>query len=229
MTPGRLGSVDRSWLKFIHLSLMFMVLCCASVLCWAQSDRGSVSGTVTDPSGAGIVGAKVTITSATMGTQYSTVTTGVGDYTVPQLAAGQYSVTVGAPGFTNLVRNGITVSVGQVARVDMRLGVGQGAATVTVTDVVQARTAAQALCALRPEPGGVLACPADLGISYRLDFATSKRSLPAVTIRAGGCEGISGAGLTRSSMRTPAFWAVLGRAMGLAHPSHAAFAGSMQS
>ena len=102
-------------------------------------------------------------------------------------------------------------------------------ATVTVTDAVQARTAAQALCALRPEPGGVLACPADMGISYRLDFATSKRSLPAVTIRVGGCEGISGAGLTRSSMRTPAFWAVLGRAMGLTHPSHAAFAGSMQS
>ena len=102
-------------------------------------------------------------------------------------------------------------------------------ATVTVTDAVQARTAAQALCALRPEPGGVLACPADMGISYRLDFAASKRSLPAVTIRVGGCEGISGAGLTRSSMRTPAFWAVLGRAMGLTHPSHAAFAGSMQS
>jgi hypothetical protein len=102
-------------------------------------------------------------------------------------------------------------------------------AMVTVTDAVQARTAAQALCALRPEPGGVLTCPADLGISYRLDFATPKRSLPAVTIRAGGCEGISGAGLTRSSMRTPAFWAVLGRAMGLTHPSHAVFAGSMQS
>ena len=102
-------------------------------------------------------------------------------------------------------------------------------AAVTVTDAAQARTAAQALCALRPEPGGVLACPADLGVSYRLAFATPKRSLPAVTIRAGGCEGISGAGLTRSSMRTPAFWAVLGRAMGLTHPSHAAFAGSMQS
>jgi hypothetical protein len=101
-------------------------------------------------------------------------------------------------------------------------------ATVTVADAVQARAAAQALCALRPEPGD-LACPADLGISYRLDFVTPKRSLPAVTIQAGGCEGISGAGLTRSSMRTPAFWAVLGRAMGLTHPSHAAFAGSMQS
>jgi hypothetical protein len=124
---------NKSWLKFIHLSLMFVVLGCASELCLAQSDRGSVSGTVTDPTGAGIVGAKVTVTNAAMGTQYATLTTGVGDYTVPELAAGQYSVTVSAPGFTNLVRNGITVSVGEVARVDLKLGVGQGAATVTVT------------------------------------------------------------------------------------------------
>jgi len=102
-------------------------------------------------------------------------------------------------------------------------------ATVAVTDAAQARTAARALCGLQPAPGGVLACPADLGISYRLDFATATHSLPAVTIQAGGCEAVSGAGLTRSSVRTPAFWAVLGRAMGVIHPSHAAFAGTMQS
>jgi len=102
-------------------------------------------------------------------------------------------------------------------------------ATVAVTDAAQARTAARALCGLQPAPGGVLACPADLGISYRLDFATAARRLPAVTIQAGGCEAVSGAGLTRSSVRTPAFWAVLGRAMGVIHPSHAAFAGTMQS
>jgi Carboxypeptidase regulatory-like domain len=133
MTSGIVGSVEKSRLKFIHLSLMFTVLCCASVLCRAQSDRGSVSGSVTDPTGSGIVGAKVTVTNVGMGTQNSTVTTGVGDYTIPELIAGQYSVTVVAPGFTTLVRNGITVFVGEVARVDLKLGVGQSAATVTVT------------------------------------------------------------------------------------------------
>src|SRR5580704_189166 len=132
---GQEGQImqKHSWLKFIHLSLMFMVLCCASVLCPAQSDRGGVSGTVTDPTGSGIVGAKVTITNVAMGTQNSTVTTGVGTYTIPELAAGQYSVTVIAPGFSTAIRNGITVSVGEVARVDLQLGVGQGTATVTVT------------------------------------------------------------------------------------------------
>jgi hypothetical protein len=100
----------------------------------AQVDRGSVSGTVTDPSGAGVTGAKVTVTNAAMGTQSSTVTTGVGEYTVPELAAGTYSITVVAPGFSTLVRNGITVSVGETARVDLQLGVGQGSTTITVTE-----------------------------------------------------------------------------------------------
>ncbi|MGA7341040.1 MAG: TonB-dependent receptor, partial [Terracidiphilus sp.] len=125
---------QRSWLKYLNLSLMFIVLCCASVLCFAQSDRGSVSGIITDPTGAVVTGAKVTITNAAMGTQNSTVTTGAGIYTVPEVPAGVYSVTVVAPGFTTLVRNGITVSVGEVATVDLRLGVGQGTTTVTVTE-----------------------------------------------------------------------------------------------
>ncbi|HEY1804069.1 MAG TPA: TonB-dependent receptor [Terracidiphilus sp.] len=124
---------QRSWIKHFNLSLMFIVLCSASVLCFAQSDRGSVSGVVTDPSGSGITGATVTITNTAMGTQSSTVTSGAGDYTIPELAAGQYSVTVVAPGFSTLIRNGITVSVGETARVDLKLGIGQTTATVTVT------------------------------------------------------------------------------------------------
>jgi hypothetical protein len=132
---GQEGKImqKHGWLKFMNLSLMSMVLCGASVLCLAQTDRGGVSGTVTDPTGSGIVGAKVTITNVGMGTQNSTVTAGVGGYTIPELIAGQYSVTVVAPGFTTAIRNGITVSVGEVARVDLQLGVGQGTATVTVT------------------------------------------------------------------------------------------------
>src|SRR5580692_10099948 len=103
----------RSWLTYLNLKLMFIVLCCTGVMCFAQSDRGSVSGIVTDPSGAGVTGAKVTVTNSAMGTQSATVTTGVGQYTVPELPAGTYAVTVVAPGFTTLVRSGITVSVGE--------------------------------------------------------------------------------------------------------------------
>ena len=124
---------QRNWFKYLNLNLILIVLCCSGVLCFAQSDRGSVSGTVTDPTGAGVTGAKITVTNTAMGTQNSTVTTGAGDYTIPELPAGDYSVTVVAPGFTTLVRNGITVSVGETARVDLNLAVGQATTTVTVT------------------------------------------------------------------------------------------------
>ncbi len=97
MTPGRLGSFDKRWLKFIHLSLMSLVLCCGSQLCFAQLDRGGISGVVTDSSGSVVAGARITVTNAAMGTQNSTVTTAAGAYTVPQLAAGEYNITVVAP------------------------------------------------------------------------------------------------------------------------------------
>jgi hypothetical protein len=124
---------QRGWLKYVNIGLMFAVLCGASELCLAQTDRGSISGTVTDPSGAGVVGARVTVTNSGMGTQSSTVTTGTGEYTVPQLAAGTYSVTVVASGFTTLIHNGITVSVGETATVDLQLAVGHATTSITVT------------------------------------------------------------------------------------------------
>ena len=133
MTSGRSGSAKKAWFKFINLSVMFTVLCCGSQLCLAQLDRGSISGVVTDSSGSTIAGAQVTVTNTEMGTQNSTVTTGAGAYTIPQLAAGEYSVTVVATGFSQLIRNGITVSVGQTATIDMKLAVGQTTTSVSVT------------------------------------------------------------------------------------------------
>src|SRR5580700_161898 len=123
----------RNSLKHFPLSLVLITLCCASVLCFAQSDRGSVSGVVSDPSGSGIPGARITITNIAMGTQNSTVTTDTGNYTIPELAAGEYSVTVVAPGFGRMIRYGITVAVGETAQVDLKLGVGQVTSTITVT------------------------------------------------------------------------------------------------
>jgi hypothetical protein len=133
MTPGILGFFDKSWLKFVNLSLMLALLFCASRLCHAQLDRGSVSGVVTDPSGSAVAGARITVTNTAMGVQNSTVTSRAGAYTIPELAAGDYSVTAVATGFNQLIRNGVTVSVGETATVDLRLVVGQTTTSVTVT------------------------------------------------------------------------------------------------
>jgi hypothetical protein len=122
----------RKWLKYMTLSLVLIALGPVG-LCFAQLDRGAISGMVTDPSGSVISEARITVTNTATGTQSSTVTTGSGAYTIPELAAGQYSVTVDASGFKKLIRNGITVSVGQTASVDLQLTVGQATASVTVT------------------------------------------------------------------------------------------------
>ncbi|HUA96707.1 MAG TPA: TonB-dependent receptor [Terracidiphilus sp.] len=121
------------WFKRSRLGLIFVVLGWASVVCFAQLDRGTISGIVTDPTGAAISGARVTVTNTATGTQSSTVTTGAGGYTIPELDAGEYSVTVNAPSFKELIRQGITVSVGETATVDLQLTVGQSTTSVTVT------------------------------------------------------------------------------------------------
>jgi hypothetical protein len=123
----------KGWFGFIQLCMIFMLLSCGSKLCLAQLDRGTISGVVTDPSGSAVAGARVTVTNTAMGTQSSTVTTASGAYTVPQLAAAEYNITVVATGFSTLIRNGITVSVGQTATIDVALTVGQATTSVTVT------------------------------------------------------------------------------------------------
>ena len=117
-------------LKFGLIALLFVSV----DVCLAQSDRGSITGSLTDPTGNVIPAAPVTATNEATGVQSRTVTTGDGYYTIPSLPAGSYSLTVQAPGFQKLIRNGITVSVDATIRVDLVLTVGATSATVTVTE-----------------------------------------------------------------------------------------------
>ena len=66
-------------------------------------------------------------------------------------------------------------------------------------------------------PAGGFVCPADLGITYTLSFTPGGRKDPAVTIDATECEEVRGIGRARWVMRTPAFWSVLGQAIGIPH------------
>ncbi len=99
----------------------------------AQSYRCSILGAITDPGGSSIPGASVTATNEATGAQNHTLATGAGEYTIPELPAGTYSLTVEAPGFTKLIHNGITVSVSLNVRLDLSLGVGAATTTVNVT------------------------------------------------------------------------------------------------
>jgi hypothetical protein len=123
--------------------LLLAFLCAPSVL--AQSDRGSITGTVTDPTGAVVPDAKVTATNLTTGEVRETTTSDQGTYTLPELKADPYRVTAEAPGFKTTAIDSVQVGVQVIRRADLQLEIGEVTNTVTVSadaaPVIQTDTA----------------------------------------------------------------------------------------
>lgn len=101
----------------------------------AQYENGSIVGTIRDSSGAAVSGAIVTITNNATAVASKTTTNGDGDYEVPSLHVGVYTISASASGFTDAAANNITVSVGGRQRIDLSLKVGATQTTVEVSDV----------------------------------------------------------------------------------------------
>ena len=114
---------------------LFVSLCILLVIgvAFGQSDRGTVTGTVSDATGAVIPGANVVATNTETSTKYETVSTETGNFTLTQLPPGVYQMSVELPGFKRYVRQGITVLVAQILRIDVALEVGAATDEVTVT------------------------------------------------------------------------------------------------
>ena len=104
-----------------------------SIAVFGQAGTGTITGTVTDPSGAVVAGAPVEVRNTDTNFPYQTVTTATGAYTVPRLPPGPYAVTISAPGFKKLVRSGLAVDAGQTLPLDLTLQVGAATESVTVT------------------------------------------------------------------------------------------------
>src|SRR5881396_994160 len=100
----------------------------------AQSDRGTMTGTVLDTTGAVIPGVSVVATNVETGARYQTVSTETGNYTLAQMPAGLYQLSAELPGFKRYVRQGITVLVAQTLRLDVSLEIGSNTDSVTVTE-----------------------------------------------------------------------------------------------
>ena len=115
---------------------VFSALCAAALLALpaaAQDINGAISGTVSDPSGAVIPGASVTIlNSATGVVVYRGQTNESGIYLAPVVPVGTYELTFSAPGFKAQKIQGVTLQVNQRARVDVTLQTGELTETITV-------------------------------------------------------------------------------------------------
>ena len=101
----------------------------------AQYDNGSLVGTIKDPSGAPISGATVSIVNDATAISTQAKTNASGDYEVPSLKVGTYTISASANGFSDAKATNITISVGSRARIDLGLKVGSASASVEVTDV----------------------------------------------------------------------------------------------
>jgi len=101
-----------------------------------QAVFGSIFGTVTDPQGGAVAGAKVTVTSITKATTYETTTNESGNYTVTHLIPDTYRVKVEGPGFKANDVASVEVSADASAHVDAQLQVGSVTQTVEVTSEV---------------------------------------------------------------------------------------------
>jgi len=101
----------------------------------AQYDNGSLVGTIKDRTGAPISGATVIITNDATAIVSQAKTNPSGDYEVPTLKVGTYTISASATGFAEAKATNIAISVGSRARIDLALSVGATTASVEVTDV----------------------------------------------------------------------------------------------
>jgi hypothetical protein len=118
----------------MHSLLRVVCLLNVAVALLAQSDRGTITGTVSDSTGAVVPSAPLQVRNIETGAIYQAGASATGNYTLAQLPAGQYEMSVTVPGFKTFVRQGLTVDVAQTYRVDVTLEVGTQSETVTVTE-----------------------------------------------------------------------------------------------
>ncbi len=138
---------------------------------FAQTDRGTITGTVLDPAGAVVPNASIEAKNTATSETYKAGSTGTGNYTLAALPAGTYELSVNAAGFKKYVRPGLTVQVAETVRADATLEVGATSDTVTVN--------AEAPL-LKTESGE---------LSHQIDY-TEADNIPLFTLNGSGNEGI---------------------------------------
>ena len=124
--------MPRLTVQFKSLILFGLILEFCS-LAFAQSTGGRILGRVTDPSGAVIADATVTITNEATGIQNISKTNKTGDFVFPDVAVGNYTVEYEAPGFKKEARHNVTLVLNQALALDAKLQLGTTAETVDVT------------------------------------------------------------------------------------------------
>lgn len=160
----------------------------------AQGTASSLSGNITDPSGAAIPGASVTVTSTGTNLSKTVQSDGTGHYLISDLTPGAYTLQVMATGFEQKKVNAIQLVVAQESRQDVKLTVGGNTTVVTVeSSAVTTETETSAVGALIPEQQ-VVGIPLDQRTFFTLPLLTPGVSQPAANSQTGYRGGFSVSG-----------------------------------
>ena len=116
-----------------RVASVFFCLCLLLPCSLFGQQSGAINGAVTDPGGGAIPNAEVTVTNTAQGTALKATTNSAGEYSVPALEAGTYSLQVTAPGFQKFEATGIVLRVARTERVDAKLAVGAVTSEVKVS------------------------------------------------------------------------------------------------
>ena len=111
-----------------------LVLFFVALTLFAQTDRGTITGTVSDPAGAVVANAAIEARNSGTGAVYQVASSATGNYTIPNLPTGTYDLSVIVPGFKKFVRAGLIIQAAQTIRVDAAMEVGSATESVTVNE-----------------------------------------------------------------------------------------------
>src|SRR3984893_18063192 len=120
-------------MKRLQFCLVVFAVLALSLSAFAQVQNGQFTGTVSDPTGAAIANAKVTVTNPATQLNLTTTTNSSGNYTVKELPIGTYKLTVEAPGFKSVSNTGVQANAGTIAHVDFKMQIGKASEVIEVT------------------------------------------------------------------------------------------------
>jgi hypothetical protein len=154
--------------------LLFLLLSVAAIpgvdRAHAQlTGKGGISGTITDPTGAAIPGAKITITNVANGVAIRTTSTAAGDFSVSTLDPGDYNVVIAAQGFEQLTQQNVRVNALETQTFNPKLSVGSSSQTVTVSTAPPALETSNATLGATMESEMYSALPLQMGAGGQPD------------------------------------------------------------
>ena len=185
-------------IPFRAIQTLLLACLIAAVPATAQRDMGTLLGSVTDPSGAAIPGATITITEEATGVATTVESDALGNYIRPLIKPGTYSIACESPGFKRSVQTGVVLQSAGRVQSNFVLEIGE------VTETIEVLAAPPALQTETTQMGGTLENrqTSELPLGGQRRFAFLARTIPAVVPAEPGARDAAGGGFSANGVRS---------------------------